>query len=291
MSERRFDTSTIAGCTTLWVESGRIDECVRHYLENHLDSLGINPVRGYSDGDISFLRRHPSVTDVTIVNPPRGPFDLEPIRALRGLHSLTVSGPAGLSMREFPALEVLRANWDPKLDLAGCDRLAVLDLSGFRSKHEDLSDLPDLPALRDLSLVQARIRSLHGLGRFPKLTRLQLAYLPKLESLAEIGQLPLLEVLECERCKRLRDHEVVRAARRLRRLRLSGCGTMPTLGFIREMPQLEDFSFVDTTVADGDLRPLLKLKRVGFLRKKHYSHTPEQLAALLGAGETGGVVQ
>jgi hypothetical protein len=67
----------------------------------------------------------------------------------------------------------------------------------------------------------------------------------------------------------------------LRVLRLNECGEIPSLALLDELPALEEFRFVDTNIADGDLRPVLRLKRVGFLRKKHYSHTPEEVDAII----------
>jgi hypothetical protein len=34
---------------------------------------------------------------------------------------------------------------------------------------------------------------------------------------------------------------------------------------------------------DGDLKPLLRLKSVGFFKNKHYSHTPEEVDEIIAA--------
>jgi hypothetical protein len=120
--------------------------------------------------------------------------------------------------------------------------------------------------------------------------RLELAYLSKLESFEDVVQLPNLEVLDVQRCKKLKGHELVTSLKRLRILRLNDCGEMANVAFVSGMPALEEFRFVNTNVIDGNLQPLARLKRVGFLAKKHYSHTPEQLDAVLRKGCSGPAV-
>jgi hypothetical protein len=68
-------------------------------------------------------------------------------------------------------------------------------------------------------------------------------------------------------------------------LRFNHCGETPNVKPIESMAALEEFCFVNTNVADGDLRPLLRLRSVGFLPKKHYSHTPEEINRLIAERE------
>ncbi|KAA3611943.1 MAG: hypothetical protein DWQ01_07625 [Planctomycetota bacterium] len=107
----------------------------------------------------------------------------------------------------------------------------------------------------------------------------------KLESIAAIEELAngQLETLDCQRCKRIRDHSAVRTVPSLQAVRFNGCGEIPTISFLNDMPNLEDFRFVNTNVLDGNLHSLLKLKSAGFFKKKHYSHTPEEVNEILAA--------
>lgn len=276
-----FEHTTIQGATTLWVDSSRIQDYLDYYRSANVERLGINPMRGYALKDIEFLRRYPFVTDLVIVFPASGPFELSPIQALASLRSLTISGPVPLALGQFSRLKIFRGNWHPGLDLSGCN-LEVLDLSGYRAKSHDLTELPEQPGLRELSIVQSAITSLHGLARFRSVEKLELAYLAKLELLSELERLPALTMLDCSKCRKLRNHASVQDLENLRILRFNDCGEIPTLAFLNRMEKLEEFRFVDTNVLDGELGPLLRLERVGFLRKKHYSHTPEQIDALIG---------
>lgn len=82
-------------------------------------------------------------------------------------------------------------------------------------------------------------------------------------------------------CKKIKNYGVVSQIKGLKILRFNDCGSIPNIRFLKEMPNLEDFRFVDTNVLDGDLTPCFGLKSVGFFKKKHYSHTPGELNAIL----------
>ena len=49
------------------------------------------------------------------------------------------------------------------------------------------------------------------------------------------------------------------------------CPDIPTIKFVKEMPQLKSFIFLDTNVIDGDMNPLLDLEYVGYTDKKHFN--------------------
>jgi hypothetical protein len=138
-----------------------------------------------------------------------------------------------------------------------------------------------------LSLVQSPLISIKGVGRFSHLERLELAYLTKLESIAAVAELKngRLEILDCEVCRKMQDHETVKEVPSLHVLRFNDCGEIPGIDFLDGMPNLREFRFVDTNVKDGNLRPLLRLDSVGFFRKKHYSHTPEEVDAIISQRE------
>ncbi len=223
MQEREYDVTTTQGKTTLWVDSDRIDNCLSYFREHHIDSLGVNPVRGYRLNHLDFLQRCTDLVSLQIVFAPSFKFDLSPLMAVVGLESLTLSTDVPLLLDHFPRLKEFRGIWHPKLQLSGCPKLQTLN----------------------------------------------------------ILQLPELEVLDVEKCRRLRGHDVVRSLNNLRVLRFNDCGEIPNLKFIEEMPKLEEFRFVNTNVLDGNLEPLFRLKRVGFLPTKHYSHTPQELDAIL----------
>lgn len=281
MNDSEFRVEVVAGVSTLDVESGRIEECLRYYRENGIDRLSINPFRGYALANLDFFKEHSYVRNVTIVPLDTPDFDWSGLGALKNLHSLTLNGDASVSLAQFPDLREFRGDWSPRLELSACRSLEILSLGCYKAKTGDLAQFPDLPALRDLGLIQSAISSIRGIERFPGLRKLTLAYLTKLRSVAEVAYLPDLEDLDVDVCKKIEDHEAVRVLKKLRVLKYNDCGQMPSVAFVNEMPALEFFAFVGTNVLDGDLRPLIRLKYAGFSEKKHYSHTRKQLDDLM----------
>jgi hypothetical protein len=93
------------------------------------------------------------------------------------------------------------------------------------------------------------------------------------------------DTLTFEACKKIKDFAVLAKCPRLRTLRVLNCGELESLRDLALFPQLEDFRFVKTKIRDGDMSPLLRLKRVGFLKNANYSHTPEQIQQAIGQVE------
>ncbi|MEW6747665.1 MAG: hypothetical protein AB1486_33455 [Planctomycetota bacterium] len=273
------------GPTWIWIESDRIEACMAHYREQSLTRIAVDPLMGYALPDLEFLKDHRYVRGVNL--PDAAKLNVSALRYLDRLEYLLISdSKQPLDLTEFPQLREFRSEWHPKLRITPeCRRLRVLHLRRYKPKTKDLSELAALPALEDLSIVQSPLTSIRGVGRYRLLKRLELSYLTKLESIAGIEKLndSRLEILECEKCKKIRDHAVVRTVPSLRVVRFNDCGEIPSIGFLDDMPNLEDFRFVNTNVVDGDLRPLLRLKSAGFFKKKHYSHTPEEVDEILAA--------
>lgn len=286
MKSDEFDIQMVDSVSTLWVDHRRLEECLSYYREHSVDLLGINPMRGYSGRDIDFLRACPFVRGLVIVSPLSGGFDLEPVRSLRDLRSLTVSDRVSLDLGEFPALEKLRVVWDEKLRIEGCSNLRLLDLSKFRPRTASLRALPVLPRLETLELVQSPLASLDGIEKFPALRHLGLAHMRMLRELSAV-RASNLESLFCEACPGLGDYPVLGEVKGLRRLRLNRCAEIHDLNFLDDLPHLEEFRFVGTRVTDGNLLHVLRLRSVGFDGKRHYSHTPKEVEAIVARNRAG----
>jgi protein phosphatase 1 regulatory subunit 7 len=280
MAGPAFDVATIDGTSTLWVDSRRIDACVKYYFTHHIDVLAVNPERGYKAKDIEFLREYPDITRLEILSPRAFKYDLAPISTLHGLRGLRLQEAVPLRLAQFARLEEFDGEWHPKLDLAG-SKLKRLSLRGYKSSSGDIDELPEIGSLVDFGLSQSAVTAIRSISRFQRLRRVRLSHLAKLGALSGVERLLALEVLECHTCRKLSGYDKLSALKHLQRLLLNNCGDIPSLAFLNLMKNLDEFRFVGTNVVDGDLAPLLRLKRVGFLAKKQYSHTPEQLDAIL----------
>jgi len=284
------DFSIIGGASntpSILIEESRLEECMDYYQEHKLTRISIPPYYTHSMRDLEFLNNYPYIRGVSLQSV--GEIDISGLRYLDRLeYLLLVENKAPFDLANFPYLIEFRGDWYPKLRITSdCRRLQILDLSKYKPKSKDLTELAELPVLEDLSIVQSPLTSISGIGRFPGLNCLALTYLTKLESIAAICELKdsQLEIMECEVCKKIRDHDAVKCVPSLRTLRFNNCGEIPSIGFLDGLKNLEDFRFVDTNVIDGDLRPLLRLKSAGFFKKKHYSHTPEEIDAILDASK------
>jgi len=244
---------------------------------------------GFHSEDLDFLKDHPYIRSVSLSDASK--IDISGLRYLKNLERLIISdNKQPIDLTQFTNLQEFRAEWHSQMRITSdCMALRILDLSKYKPKSKDLTELPDLPVLEDLAIIQSHLVTIEGIHRFRGLKRLELSYLSKLGSLAAIESLKSerLEILDCQKCRKMQNHDAIRHVTSLRQLKFNDCGEIPSISFLNEMSNLEDFRFVNTNIVDGDLRPCLRLKGVGFFAKKHYSHTPDEIDAILGADSSG----
>lgn len=264
---------------TLWINSKRIDECMEFYLKNNLDGIGISPFNGYKEKNIDFLKNHSYVKGLIL--PYAKGIDISRIQELTELVYVSIAdNKQAIDFSIFPKLEEIRVEWHRKMLIPEkLKKLKILSLRRYNPKSKDLSELAYISSLEDLAIVQSPIITINGIHRFRRLKRIQLSYLSKLKSLSAIKELSngWLEILDCDKCRKIDDHDVVRHLHTLKILKFNDCGEIPSISFLNQMKSIHEFRFVNTNILNGDLHPCIKLKEVGFLKKAHYSHTPEQI--------------
>jgi protein phosphatase 1 regulatory subunit 7 len=277
-----------AGRNALRIDSDHMESCIDHFVRNKLHGIVVSPLDGFKLSDLAFLTRLQPVEHLVVLHADM--IDVSAINGLPLLRNLQMTGKPKqrINMVSLPALRELNVQWWPAIGLDGpLPQLRVLNLRGYRSKVEGVSGLPSLPDLQDLELVQSPILSLAGIDRFPGLKRLACHYLPKLRHIAPVGAAfrdKGLTNVEFGHCPQIADHDDVRAIRSMKVLWFNHCGKIPSLRFLDALPELEDFRFVGTEVLDGDLNPCLRLRSVGFLDKKTYSHRNLDFEARAGKG-------
>lgn len=258
------------------------------YQKEGLSRIALSRFVGFYGENLDFLKGYPGVRGVWLSDLDK--IDISGLRFLEeSMESLRLGDNLQpLDLSRFHNLEEFRGRWHPNLLITDeCRRLRVLYIRKYKPRSKDLTELAELPDLVDLSLVQSPLVSIKGIGRFPHLKRLELSYLTKLESIAAIGELKngRLEILDCGVCRKMRDHGVVKEVSSVRVVKFNDCGEIPSIDFLENMPNLKEFCFVDTNIADGNLSPLLRLDSVGFFKKKHYSHTPEGVDKIISQRE------
>lgn len=168
-----------------------------------------------------------------------------------------------------------------EIDFSNCEDLTIWH---FNPDSHSFEELPELKQIKRLCVNFTNAESLNGLEKLPDLKRLELAYCPKLTSLD--GLPDSLDFLMIEHAGKLCGYEKISALKGLKVLRLHECGDIESLNFLNSLPQLTEFRFVNTSIADGNLQPLIshipKLTAVAFSNKRHYSHTLKQVLEELG---------
>jgi hypothetical protein len=272
-----FDVDVVQGRRTLWVHSDDLESCIRHAAREDIDVVGFNRARGYALDDLEPVRALTGIRGLHIVfpdGPGRKAWRLEPIH-----ETLVLSAACDIELSAFSKLREFTGSFRQTLGLEKCQNLKYLELWGYSSKSRDLSEFPRLRSLASLRLQRPHIDRLEGIGGVASLPSLEVIRATKLVSLQGLEETHLTGLV-LDTCRAIRDHHIVGQVPSLEVLRMNNCGTIPSLEFVNRLPRLEEFRFVDTDVADGDLSPLLRLKAVGFLAKRGFSHTPAQFLEL-----------
>ena len=129
----------------------------------------------------------------------------------------------------------------------------------------------------------SNIESLTGIEQFKKLKSVEFHYFSNLKHIKAVTNLSdTLDFLTVGNAKKITDFESVTALNKLKTLGFNSCGSIPSIKFINDMPNLESFRFMSTDVIDGDMTPSIRLEYVAFSNKKHFSHTLEQVRNLQG---------
>ncbi len=246
--------------------------------------------------------------DAYSVEVPSG-SSVEPLRAIARATHLSVGPPAGepaigVNLQHFDRLEVLETTWTSDIRFPALRRLRVLGLSDYlgknvqdallpdelpelrtlylghyRPRSKDLASLPAMPALTSIRLSDSALTSLQGLDRFRAVEEVSVEGDRKLEDIGAVRGLPL-RMADFQRCARLADVSALGDCPTLRVVRLNDCRALASIGFVRRLRNLDEFRMVDSTVADGDMSPLIGVPLVEFDARAHYSHKPTDIRHL-----------
>jgi hypothetical protein len=260
---------------------------MKHYQDAKIEGVFISKAHGYKLNDLRFLRDYPFISRVIVTYAPN--ICVSDLSFLPALRSITIGqNRESIDFSVFPKLEELSIDWHPKIKFPKINKtLKFLSLSNYKPKSKDLTELPDFVNIENLQIIRSPINSLTGLGRFKKLKALELAYFSKLNSIADLDAYSVEELM-FEVCRKISDHEHVLNFPKLWKLRFSNCGKLSTLKFLDRMPKLRWLSFVDTDVLDGDMTPCFRLEYAGTLNKKHYSHTSDEIEAIIAERQKKG---
>jgi hypothetical protein len=269
---------------TVWVSSGNLPAALEQSRTDPTRTVALASHRGFREANLEFLQEWTHVQNLCLLHLEG--TDLSGLRHLPHLTRLLADGCDGrLDFTWTPNLRELYLSWTPITDLGSLPRtVEVLHVSSFKPEDGGLESIPDLPGLREVSVVNSKIQKLDGIERFKELVKLELALNPRLNFLCALTRSgsSKLDFLDICSCKKIVDYATLQGLAALRVLRINAAGAVESLRFTEQLPRLEELRFMDTTVTDGDMTPCLRLKRVAFTSKKHYTHTLLQVKKLIG---------
>ena len=261
------------------VQSGLEPQCLDLFHRGEIDGFALSPHAGFKGTDVSFLKDAPALKYLTIANNEH--IDISPLPGLNNLRYLALHEIAqAVDLSDLERLEILRIDWHKKLILPASNcPIEELYLRSYRPQSKSLAELPAYPVLKKFELVLGNLESLDGIEALRSLEYAELSYLKQLKSINALGRTNIRTLfLDC--CKKVKDYEALRACKNLKLLILNGQGDIPSLKLINDVPNLEELRFIKSTITDGDMTPLLNLKKAAFFKSNHYSHTPEQISQL-----------
>lgn len=267
---------------TLQTKAAALAEFARNSGPSRYSGLRVSGI-----ADLSFLREFPDLLYLELVDQPK--LQTAPLQSLRNLRGLRIETPgSGLDFSWFPHLEVFVGDWhSDNKNLQQCRELRTLQVWNFKPASKDFTELARIVRLERLLLVKTNLESLRGIEMLEDLRYCEIAYAPQLRSLEALaeGELQLRELV-LSHAKNITDYLPIAGCRWLRTLKLGTCAPLPELKWLEPLRRLEFFAFVETNVADGDLRPLLQLPELryaGSLDKKHYNPRIDELNRQLQA--------
>lgn len=230
--------------------------------------------------DFGFFRCLPSVRIIRIFD---SSVDVrtDDLRALPSLCEVTLGmgQRTALELAKLSGVRTLTGYWgDPMritLECATLDSVCIIEY-----QPDSFSDIPIVHGLRSLAIPSARLSRFELPDWMRTLEQLNLKGGKRLATWGQYN-LPNLLYLNLDGCRALDSIRPVFAIAPLTTLRFADAGKKDSLEGIDRLRSLERLDFSGSTnVRDGDLRPLLCLRRlrhISFANRSHYNLTREHL--------------
>jgi len=151
------------------------------------------------------------------------------------------------------------------------NNLERLHLWHTKIPEKSLTHISFPGSLTDFELLFSDILDCTGLPQ--STSHLSLSYCRNLTSLNGLERVASrLTYLNLDHCRKLSDYSSLTNCWKLHKLMILDCTKLENLSLIKDMKELEFFSFYGTEVMDNDLTPLFAIPVVGFKDKKTYNY-------------------
>ncbi|WP_244896256.1 hypothetical protein [Planomicrobium okeanokoites] len=258
---------------TVLIGKYNVQESVQYIQTHQIKSIEITYY--YVESQIDFLRECPSIESLSLQGPNvKNLSGLYHLKSLKILAIDDVVPSSTIDFSQLTTLEEIYGTLPPKAAAIGSlINLKKVQIWDYKPKAKNLKEFSDMKSLVDLELINSNIISLEGIQGLKKLNRLALFRMRTLTDIEAVQHLTgNLTDLEIESAKNIQDFSPIGKVGSLEHLGLNNCGTIPSIGFIKQLPHLKSMRFLDSTVLDGDVSPSIELEHVYFTNKKHYSH-------------------
>lgn len=256
----------------------------RSVIRGDVLSLRLSHSAGWQAEPLGFLEELPNLRSIEIYN-----FDVKdvsPIWVLKNLECIGLEcffNKCG-DFSEFSRLTYFFGRWRPSAKTIFSVRtLLHLNVTGY--PYEDLQALQNLQELKVLMLTSRKLTALNGIEKFSALEKLDLHGCTQLKSLDGIENASnALSFLWIDTCKRITDVNAIGLHGLVRVLRVTNCRSISSLCPLSNCTHLEELTFVETKIEDGDMSILLEIPRLRvthFGNRRHYSHTHSEIQQAL----------
>lgn len=220
---------------------------------NEMESRGISGIwlnRYFCDkriNDLSFLKEHPNITKVYIVDDD---FDCRVISEMTQLKCLQIQTAKSIDFSRLENLNILISNTIGTKGLP--PNIEVLHLWDYKFQDGSLKTIRFPNSLKCLELNKNSLTSLSGLPG--GLQRLGIYYDRKLMSLCGLeASGSSIEELEVNHCPNLIDYSSLQNCSNLRKLILIKSGNIPSLSLLETAKGLKHLTLAGVLVLDKDL--------------------------------------
>lgn len=264
----------------IYVKSNQIADDMHYAEKNNIKSIIISQYENvYTLDNVNFLQHYPFVESITISMWES--IDYSALQYLKNLKVLNINllivDKGEIDFNNFPNIEDIGIAWNNKRkNIASLQQIRILGITKYNQK--DLQQFSSLVTLEKFILWQSSIKNLEGIENLTNLKHLSLFRNKNLTSLKGIEKLKNLTKLEIDGCKSINAINEISSLENLEVLKIDNCGDIESLKPIQHLKKLKELTFAESTnILDGDLSPCVGIQNVGFMKRKHYSHTYEEL--------------
>ncbi|MCI1188820.1 hypothetical protein MON38_15455 [Hymenobacter sp. DH14] len=259
---------------SLLVDSGKMDATLDYIKTHRAAKLELNGSWGFKLEDLRFLDgvEH-LVKGLDVVENRLNLVGIEKLKNLKYLR-LTDELNQPVKFDEFQQLDYCTLDWNQVYSEAIFPAsITQLQIGAYKPKFGfNQESLDNLRNITKIKLIQAAISDLFLLNHCGSLIRVDIAYCRSLTDVSALAKhANSLIRLDIENCKKIADFSPFDELIKLQWLNLCGCKSVPSLSFLRNLPEISHCVFYDTVIEDGDLSYLKGIDQVAFNNKAHYS--------------------